>query len=124
MTDNPVHERIADDRAHYLAHPDEDEWEDAPAPADGKAKRQTGTMISVRLSASEADEIRAAADAAGLPVSAFVRQAVLDHVRGSAVSVGVIASTSGSLRYGVGHIEFQPGAPVSGSLQSSGVLVA
>jgi hypothetical protein len=122
MTDKPLHERIAEDRAHYLAHPDEDEWEEAPAEA--SAKRQVGAMISVRLSASETDEIRAAAEAAGLPVSAFVRKIVLDHIRAGWGGNGIVAVTLGTFSRTVSHVDLQPGAPLSGGVQSSGSLVA
>jgi hypothetical protein len=124
MTDSSMRDRIAADREHYLSGADEDEWEEVPAPSARTAKRQPGAMISVRLSAPEADEIRAAADAAGEPVSAFVRKIVLDHVHGSSAAFGVFASTSGSLGRGMGHVEFEPGVPVSGALQSSTVLAA
>lgn len=123
MTNKPVHEQIADDRAHYLAHPDEDEWEESPAPAGASAKRHTGAMISVRLSASEADEIRAAADTAGLPVSAFIRKVVLGHIRDNSGSVAVVALTLGNFGRNAGYVELQPGAPVSGGVPSSGVPV-
>lgn len=118
MTDKPVQERIAEDRAHYVAHPGEDEWEVAPAPEEPSPKRPVGAMMSVRLSASEADEIRAAAEAAGLPVSAFIRQVVLDHIRGHSFTWGT-TMTEGDFSRGLGHVEFEPGTPVSGGVQSS-----
>jgi hypothetical protein len=126
MTDKTLHERIAEDRAHYLAHPDEDEWEEAPAPApaEASAKRQVGAMISVRLSASETDEIRAAAEAAGLPVSAFVRKIVLDHIRAGWGGNGIVAVTLGTFGRMVTQVDLQPGVPVSGGVPSSGSLVA
>lgn len=119
MTDKPVHERIAEDRAHYVAHPHEDEWEVVPAPEGASSKRPVGAMISVRLSASEADEIRTAAEAAGMAVSAFIRQVVLDHIRGQSFAAWGTTMTEGDFSRGLGHVEFEPGVPVSGGVQSS-----
>jgi Family of unknown function (DUF6290) len=121
MNDEPVHEQLAEDRTHYLAHPDVDEWEDSPAPASTGAKREVGTMISVRLSASEADEIRAAADAAGLAVSAFVRTSVLEKIRRGSPSVASAGFIVGNFSRTVGYVEVQAGAPVSGGVRSSSV---
>lgn len=122
MTEKRVDEQIAEDRAHYLDHPDDDEWEEVPAPADAKAKREIGAMISVRLSASEADEIRAAADKAGLPVSAYMRNTVLDHIRRNSWSVTAAPVIVGSFSRSV-EVELQQGAPLSGGVQSYGALV-
>lgn len=123
MADKSIHDRIADDRAHYLKTEDADEWEEVPAPSDRRVRRQQpGVMISVRLSAPEADEIRAAADAADEPVSAFVRKVVLDHIHGSAAAFGIFGSTAGSLGRGAGQVQFEAGTPVSGEVQSSARL--
>jgi hypothetical protein len=124
MADKPVHERIAEERAHYMAHPDEDEWEEAPAPPGGNQKRLTGAMISVRLSAAEADEIRAAADAAGQPVSAFVRGVVLNHIQAAGGSATVTPVPVGNSSRVVGQVELEPGAPLSGDAGSLMTFVA
>lgn len=122
MTEKKIQDQIAEDRAHYLDHPDDDEWEEAPAPDTAKARREVGAMISVRLSASEADEIKAAADEAGLPVSAYVRNTVLDHIRRGSWDPTAIPANMRTYGRSV-QIELQPGAPVSGGVQSSGALV-
>lgn len=120
MTDKPVNERIAEDRAHYLAHPDdEDEWEEVPAPAEASAKRLPGAMISVRLSAEEADEIRAAADEEGQSVSGFMRKVVLDRIRNSRAIVPAPTFVVGNFSRVVTHVELEPGAPVSGGVPST-----
>ena len=122
MTEKRVQDQIAEDRAHYLDRPDDDEWEEAPAPGSAKAKREVGAMISVRLSATEADEIRAAADEAGLPVSAYVRNAALERIRQTSWNPTAIPVNMRTYSRSV-QIELQPGAPVSGGVQSSGALI-
>jgi len=124
MTDKPMEDPIAVDRAYYAAHPnDEDEWEDVPAPTQVTAKRSPGTMVSVRLSAAEADEIRAAADAAHEPVSGFIRKVVLDRIRGGAAQLHiyptVVGIEVGNFSRVVSHIDLLPGTPVSGGVQSN-----
>jgi uncharacterized protein (DUF1778 family) len=120
MTDKPVHRRIAEDRTHYLAHPDDDEWEEAPPTDDRTARlRPQGAMVSVRLSAEEAEEIRAAADIAGRPVSGFMRQIVLDRIRNKELNAQVsMVQLQGNSNRVVTDVELQPGVPVSGGVQS------
>lgn len=82
MAGESMYEQIAEDRAHYLAHPsDEDEWESAPPPAEqAKRRRSPTSMISIRLPGADVDRLRRAADAAGISVSAFIRAAALARV--------------------------------------------
>jgi len=116
MTDETVYEQIAKDREHYLADHtsmDDDEWEAAPAPPRRRGGRLT-TMVSVRLPAHEADEIRRAAEAEGLTVSAFVRAAALQrsHPRG-VVSLPQENGTSSNV---VRLVSFESDVPVNGTL--------
>jgi len=121
MTEKPVDEQIAEDRAHYISHPQDDEWADAPPPDETSGKRPVGTMVSVRLSASEADEIRVAAEAAGRPVSAFIRQVVLNHVRGRpGIDLGMTLYLGNFSRV-VTQVDLAPGVPLSGGVQSTSV---
>ncbi|MGO9162066.1 MAG: DUF6290 family protein [Streptosporangiaceae bacterium] len=76
-------------------------------------------MVSVRLSASEADAIRAAADEAGQSVSGFIRRIVLDRIRSNTPSVPVLAFAQGTFSRVVTHIDLMPGTPVSGGVPSS-----
>jgi len=124
MTDKPIPDPITADRAHYAAHPnDEDEWEDMPAPTEVAAKRPAGMMVSVRLSAAEADEIRAAAEEADDSVSGFIRKVVLDRIRNQATQstayLPTVAIEVGNFSRVVSHIDLLPGTPVSGGVQSN-----
>jgi hypothetical protein len=66
------------DAGYYQGHKDdEDEWEDVPEPGRRSESRRLRAMVSVRFSPEEADSVRAAADAAGLSLSAFIRVAAL-----------------------------------------------
>jgi hypothetical protein len=121
MTDKPLHDQMADDRAHYQANPpDDDEWEEVPAPPEATAKRPVGAMISVRLSGEEADEIRAAAEADALPVSAFIRKVVLDRIQASRanVSMSTYGPSLGNTSRVVSQVELLTGVPLSGGVQS------
>jgi Ribbon-helix-helix protein, copG family len=117
MADKSMYEQVAEDRAHYLAHPsDEDEWEPAPPPAArAKRRRPPTSMISIRLPGADVDKLRRAADAAGISVSAFVRAAALARAYSNeldAVSYGQyenFGNVSGSLT-------FSQGVTVSGDL--------
>jgi|SRR5215472_9225760 len=110
MTDKPAGEAIAEN---------EDEWEEVPAPAEASAKRSPGAMISVRLSAEEADEIRAAADDQGQSVSGLMRKIVLDQIRGNRVTVPRSTLVVGNFSQVVTHLRLEPGAPVSGEAPST-----
>jgi hypothetical protein len=80
-------------------------------------------MVSVRLSAAEADEIRAAAEEAQEAVSGFIRKVVLDRIRTgptqSAAYPTAVAITVGNYSRVVSHIDLLPGTPVSGGVQSN-----
>jgi len=71
-----------DERArsgHQATHEDDpDEQRESETP---KPRRRLGSMISVRLSVDEATEVREAANAEGVSVSTFLRQAVLAQAR-------------------------------------------
>jgi hypothetical protein len=118
MTERPVHERIAEDRAHYLAHPDEDEWEEVPPPT-GTVVKRPATMVSVRLTAAEADAIRTAAEAQNQSVSGFMRKAVLDRIQASRATLMVVTARLENSSRTVGQVEFEPGVPLSGGVPSN-----
>ncbi len=74
---------MAEDRdaAYYQANKDnEDDWGE---PLEPTARRKLDTMVSARFTAEEAESIRAAAKAANMTQSEFVRQAVLARASGS-----------------------------------------
>jgi hypothetical protein len=110
MTDKPVSKDVTED---------EDDWEEVPAPAETSAKRSPGAMVSVRLSAEEADEIRAAADEEGQSVSGLMRKIVLDQIRGSKITVPASTLVLGNFSQVITHVELEPGAPVSGEVPST-----
>ena len=119
MTEKSLHEQIAEDRAHYEAHPADDEWEEAPPP-ERTAKRPVGAMVSVRLSGEEAEEIRSAAEAEELPVSAFMRRVVLNRIHRSSACAAMpaVGFTFGNYSRVVSQVDLLPGVPLSGGLQS------
>ena len=85
MTDNPEScseaERAEEDWAH---RDDEDCWGE---PAEVRGPERLSVMVSARLSRAEADQLAAAAEAAGMTRSAFVRQAALSSAGGKVVDV-------------------------------------
>ncbi len=83
------------DAEFYQSHRDNtEEWGKPVRPK--TPSRRLASMISVRLSADEASEVRAAAARVGESVSNFIRNAVLRQVRGSvgeATATGLSTST-------------------------------
>lgn len=69
---------------HYEDRDDRDRWDE---PVDARGPRQLSVMVSARFSRSEADQLSAAAAAAGMTRSAFVRQAALSAAIGAVVDV-------------------------------------
>lgn len=118
MAEERTYEQIAEDRRHYLEEPDLDEWEPEPAPPPARARksRHLTTMVSVRLSAEEADDIRCAAEAEGLAMSAFMRAAALDHTRRNDGTV-LAASPYGNSNNVVRLVTFESGTPLNGELR-------
>ncbi|MGH9083285.1 MAG: plasmid mobilization protein [Acidimicrobiales bacterium] len=78
----PTDARRAED--HYLHRGDDERWEE---PVEARGPSQLSVMVSARFSRSEADRLAAAAAAAGMSRSAFVRQAALSATTGRAVDV-------------------------------------
>ncbi|WP_445187198.1 plasmid mobilization protein [Pseudonocardia sp. Cha107L01] len=76
-----IYEEVRDEQAYYEEHPDSDEWEEVPAPDEQPVKAVRRTMISVRLSPEEAEEIRVAAARDSATVSEFVRRSALERAR-------------------------------------------
>lgn len=72
----------ADD--HYAHRDDEDRW---GRPVEAHGPEQLSVMVSARFSRSEADQLSAAAEAAGMSRSALVRQAALTSTAGRVVDV-------------------------------------
>jgi len=72
----------ADD--HYAHRDDEDRW---GQPLEAHGPEQLSVMVSARFSRSEADQLSAAAEAAGMSRSALVRQATLTSTAGRVVDV-------------------------------------
>lgn len=68
-----------EDARYYQEHRDDsDEWGE---PVDAETQRaRLEAMLSVRLTADEADAVRSAASAAGQRVSDFMRAAILERV--------------------------------------------
>lgn len=69
---------------HYDHRDDRDRWGE---PVDARGPTQLSVMVSARFSRSEADQLSAAAAAAGMTRSAFVRQAALSAAIGTVVDV-------------------------------------
>lgn len=69
--------------AYYQAHKDDDtEWGDAvPAPEDARPTRRLESVVSVRFSPQEVEDLRSAAGERGSSLSAFVREAALRAAR-------------------------------------------
>ena len=85
MTDNP--ELIPEaERAeeHWANRDDEDRWGE---PVEARGPEPLSVMVSARFSRAEAEQLTAAAGAAGMTRSAFVRQAALSSARGTVVDV-------------------------------------
>lgn len=85
MTDSP--EQLpegAPAEEHWAYRDDEDRWGD---PVEAKGPEPLSVMVSARFSRSEAGQIAAAAEAAGMSRSAFVRQAALSSAAGKVVDV-------------------------------------
>lgn len=85
MTDNleslPEAERAEE---HWARRDDEDRWAD---PVEARGPEPLSVMVSARFSRTEADQLAAAAEAAGMTRSAFVRQAALSSAGGKVVDV-------------------------------------
>src|SRR4051794_16569113 len=83
-SDQQAHERTQSDAqraAYYDAHRDEVEaWPETPPPADAKAPKQRGVVMSVRFTMDEADAVEQAAQARQLTVSAYLRAVAQEAV--------------------------------------------
>ncbi len=69
---------------HYAHRDNEGRW---GRPVEARGPEQLSVMVSARFSRSEADQLSAAAAAAGMTRSAFVRQAALTSTAGRVVDV-------------------------------------
>jgi hypothetical protein len=78
----------ADEKArangYYEQRDDDTRWGE---PVEVQAPEQLTVMVSARFSREEADRISAAAAAAGMTRSAFIRQSALASVRGRPVDI-------------------------------------
>jgi Mobilization protein NikA len=110
------------DRAtYYEAHKDDpEEWgEGLPA----KQRRRLASMFSVRLSPSEAAEVRAAAERRGVSVSAFLRAAALKEALSTPVGPLAFVSSEASPHVSAREAETQVTvvvAPVGADLEKLG----
>ncbi|MBV9315139.1 MAG: DUF1778 domain-containing protein [Pseudonocardia sp.] len=95
--DKTIYEQVRDEQTYYEAHPDSDEWEEVPAPDEQPAKPLRRTMISVRLSPDEAEEIRIAAAREAASVSEFVRTSALERARWHVPRAQLSAAVPGSV---------------------------
>jgi predicted DNA binding CopG/RHH family protein len=78
------------DAEHYLAHKDDEaDWEEAPAPRRRSERRRLDSMVSVRFSPEEVERVRAAAEAAGLSLSRYIRELALGMALGRAASTSI-----------------------------------
>lgn len=85
MTDNPEPLPEAERAEEHWAHRgDEDRWGE---PVEARGPEPLSVMVSARFSRAEADQLAAAAEAAGMTRSAFVRQAALSSAGGKVVDV-------------------------------------
>ncbi len=85
MTDRPEQlPEAARAEEHWAHRDDESRWGE---PVEAKGPEPLSVMVSARFSRSEADQIAAAAEAAGMSRSAFVRQAALSSAAGKVVDV-------------------------------------
>lgn len=85
MIDNPEPIPEADRSEEHWAHRDDkDRW---GGPVEARGPEPLSVMVSARFSRAEADQLAAAAEAAGMTRSAFVRQAALSSVGGKVVDV-------------------------------------
>lgn len=69
---------------HWAHRDDQDRWGE---PVEAKGPEPLSVMVSARFSRAEADQLAAAAKAAGMTRSAFVRQASLSSAGGKVVDV-------------------------------------
>jgi len=85
MTDHPEPSSEAERADEYWAHrDDQDRWGE---PIEARGPELLSVMVSARFSRAEADQLAAAAEAAGMTRSAFVRQAALSSAGGKVVDV-------------------------------------
>ena len=85
MTDIPQPSAEADRAEDHWAHrDDEDRWGE---PVEARGPEALSVMVSARFSRAEADQLAAAAEAAGMTRSAFVRQAALSSAGAKVVDV-------------------------------------
>jgi hypothetical protein len=63
---------------------DEDRWGE---PVEARGPDQLSVMVSARFSRAEADQLTAAAEAAGLSRSSLVRQAALSSITGKVLDI-------------------------------------
>ncbi|MDA8072878.1 MAG: plasmid mobilization protein [Acidimicrobiales bacterium] len=69
---------------HWAHRDDQDRWGE---PVEARGPEPLSVMVSARFSRAEADQLAAAAEAAGMTRSAFVRQAALSSAGGKVVDV-------------------------------------
>ena len=69
---------------HWAHRDDQDRWGE---PGEARGPEPLSVMVSARFSRAEADQLAAAAEAAGMTRSAFVRQAALSSAGGKVVDV-------------------------------------
>jgi uncharacterized protein (DUF1778 family) len=69
---------------HWAHRDDQDRWGE---PVKAREPEPLSVMVSARFSRGEADQLAAAAEAAGMTRSAFVRQAALSSAGGKVVDV-------------------------------------
>jgi len=85
MTDHPGPNSEAERAEEHWAHrDDQDRWGE---PVEARGPEPLSVMVSARFSRAEADQLAAAAEAAGMTRSAFVRQAALSSAGGKVVDV-------------------------------------
>lgn len=98
---------LTDEQAadHYYRHREEIEG-DPGEPVDIEPARPLSLVVSVRLRADEAEQVAAAADAAGMKVSTFIRQAaVAAATHDESLDLEALARRLASVRRAVDDVE-------------------
>lgn len=95
--------------AEYVDNPDDWDWDNAVVVESAKAPRHT---FSVRFEASELDQVRLAAEAAGMKTGEFIRNAALAAARGETQTDPTSALIALATKCGM-RVTFEPVQPAT-----------
>ena len=89
----------------YDRREDTDEWEDTPEQIEVRPPRTA--VLSVRLPIDEFNALEAVATSAGLSLSKFVREAIMQKLRGTLIPTGTINKSIGYVESGAQTDDFK-----------------